>query len=112
LEKQGGGDGNIQVATGKVPEAGLEYVRKMRDVKYCETIFELLARQYEAAKLDEAKSAAVIQVLDPAIEPDRQSSPRRALIILAAAIVALVGASLHCWIGRPSSAGGNKGSKL
>jgi uncharacterized protein involved in exopolysaccharide biosynthesis len=103
LERQGGGDGNIQVGTGKVPEAGLEYVRKMRDVKYCETIFELLARQYEAAKLDEAKSAAVIQVLDTAIEPDRQSSPKRGLIVLAASLVALLGASLYCWVGRSSS---------
>jgi uncharacterized protein involved in exopolysaccharide biosynthesis len=76
MEKKSGGDGDIQVATGKVPAQGLEYVRKMRDVKYYETIFELLAKQFEAAKLDEAKSAAVIQVVDPAIEPDRKSSPK------------------------------------
>jgi tyrosine-protein kinase Etk/Wzc len=88
LEKQSGGDGDIQVATGKVPQAGLEYVRKMRDVKYYETIFELLARQYEAARLDEAKNAAVIQVLDAAIEPDKKSSPRRTLIILGAVVLA------------------------
>jgi uncharacterized protein involved in exopolysaccharide biosynthesis len=83
MQKQsGGGDGDVQVATGKVPEAGLEYVRKLRDVKYYETIFELLAKQYEAAKLDEAKNAAIIQVLDPAIEPDRKSSPKRSLIVV------------------------------
>jgi tyrosine-protein kinase Etk/Wzc len=88
LEKQGGGPGNVQVAVGNVPEAGLQYVRKLRDVKYAETIFEILAKQYEAARLDEAKTAAVIQVLDPAIEPDRKSSPPRTLIVV---IVTLLG---------------------
>jgi tyrosine-protein kinase Etk/Wzc len=64
-----------------VPEAGLEYIRRLRDVKYAETIFELLSKQYEAARLDEARTAAVIQVLDPAIEPDRKSGPPRTLIV-------------------------------
>ncbi|MGB6775790.1 MAG: GNVR domain-containing protein [Terriglobales bacterium] len=86
LEKQSGGTssdlGDVQVPVGNVPEAGLQYVRKLRDMKYAETIFELLAKQYEAARLDEAKTAAVIQVLDPAIEPDRRSSPQRTLIIV------------------------------
>jgi uncharacterized protein involved in exopolysaccharide biosynthesis len=88
LERQSGGPGNIQVPVGNVPEAGLQYVRKLRDVKYAETIFEILAKQYEAARLDEAKTAAIIQVLDPAIEPDRKSSPPRSLIVV---IVTLLG---------------------
>jgi uncharacterized protein involved in exopolysaccharide biosynthesis len=78
---------DVQVPVGNVPEAGLQYVRKLRDVKYAEVIFELLAKQYEAAKLDEAKTAAVIQVLDPAIEPDRKSSPRRSLIVVLATLL-------------------------
>ena len=69
--------------TGRVSEAGLEYVRKLRDVKYNETIFDILARQYEIAKLDEAKEGALVQVVDPAYPPDRPSSPRRVLITLA-----------------------------
>jgi uncharacterized protein involved in exopolysaccharide biosynthesis len=83
-EHSGANDAEVSassVATGNVPEAGLQYVRKLRDVKYAETIFELLAKQYEAAKLDEAKTAAIIQVLDPATEPDRKSSPRRVWIV-------------------------------
>jgi uncharacterized protein involved in exopolysaccharide biosynthesis len=70
-----------------VPEAGLEYVRKLREVKYQETIFELLAKQFEAAKIDEAKEAAIIQVVDQAIEPDRKSKPKRALIAFLSAFV-------------------------
>lgn len=72
------------VPKGKVPEVGLEYLRKLREVKYNETLFEILARQYEIAKLDEAKEGAVIQVVDSAVPPDKRSSPQRSLIVLGA----------------------------
>jgi uncharacterized protein involved in exopolysaccharide biosynthesis len=77
-----GADAGLLVPKGRVPQAGLEYVRKLRDVKYNETIFEILARQFEAAKLDEAKQGAVIQVVDAAVAPDKRSSPKRAIIVL------------------------------
>ncbi len=84
-----GGD----LPSGNVPEAGLLYVRKLREVKYAETLFELLAKQYEAARLDEAKTAAVIQVLDPAIVPDRKSSPHRTLIVAVGSLLGLIGSA-------------------
>ena len=62
--------------------AGMEYLRAEHEVEYRQALFDLLIKQYDAAKLDEAKEAAIIQVVEPAIEPDRQSSPRRALIML------------------------------
>jgi len=62
--------------------SGLDNLGRLRDVKYYEFLYELLAKQYELAKIDEAKDATVIQVLDKAIEPDRKSKPRRALIVL------------------------------
>jgi uncharacterized protein involved in exopolysaccharide biosynthesis len=85
LAKLGGAEENpnaLIVPKGKLTQAGLEYVRKLRDVKYYETIFDILARQFEVAKLDEAKEGALIQVVDPAVVPDRKSSPKRALIVL------------------------------
>jgi uncharacterized protein involved in exopolysaccharide biosynthesis len=75
------------VPKGRVPEAGLEYVRKLRDVKYNETVFDILARQFELAKLDEAKQGALIQVVDPAIPPDRRSFPKRGLIVSGATVL-------------------------
>lgn len=90
LSKLGGSEStpeNLIVPKGKVPEAGLEYVRKLRDVKYYETIFELLARQFEIAKLDEAKEGSVIQVVDEAAAPDRRSFPKRGLIVAGATIL-------------------------
>lgn len=80
-------DGEIILPKGRVPEAGMEYVRRLRDVKYNETIFEILARQFEAAKLDEAKEGAIIQVVDPAIPPDKRSFPKRALIVIGATVL-------------------------
>lgn len=74
--------GNIAVPAGRVPEDMLEYERKLRDVKYHETLFDLLSRQYEAARIDEAKSAPIIQVVDRAIPPDKKSGPHRSLIFL------------------------------
>jgi uncharacterized protein involved in exopolysaccharide biosynthesis len=86
LEKnQPGKEGDFMVATGKIPEVGLEYVRSMRDVKYYETIFELLAKQFELAKIDEAKESTLIQLLDKAIPAEHKSKPNRALITLAGA---------------------------
>jgi tyrosine-protein kinase Etk/Wzc len=72
--------GNIAVPAGRVPEDSLEYERKYREVKFHETLFELLSRQYEAAKIDEAKSAPIIQVIDNAVPPDKKSGPHRMLI--------------------------------
>jgi len=77
-----GNDADLVLPRGQVSEAGLEYVRKLRDVKYYETMFQFLAQQFEAAKLDEAKEGAIVQVVDPAITPDRRSFPHRGLIVI------------------------------
>lgn len=86
-QRQNAGGGDIQVPTGRVPEVGLEYVRRLRDVKYSETIFELLAKQFEMAKLDEARQGAVVQVVDAAVVPDKKSSPRRSMIVIISMLV-------------------------
>jgi tyrosine-protein kinase Etk/Wzc len=83
------GASNALIPKGGMQEAGIEYIRKLRDVKYFETIFDLLARQYEVAKVDEARQGATVQVVDKAIVPDRRSSPRRTLIVLGAAVLGL-----------------------
>ena len=76
------GPGALQLGTRTIPELGLEYVRRMRDVKYHEGLYELLMRQYEAARIDEAKSASIIEVLDKAMIPERRSAPRRSFYVL------------------------------
>jgi tyrosine-protein kinase Etk/Wzc len=77
-------DGNVLTPTSQVPAASLEYLRRMRDVRYQETLFEFMTRQYEMAKVDEAKQSQIIQVVDPALVPDRRSWPLRTLLTLLA----------------------------
>ncbi|MHB1590786.1 MAG: GumC family protein [Sulfuricella sp.] len=67
---------------------GFANLALLRDVKYHEVVFELLAKQYEMAKLDEAKDPTLIQVLDKAIVPDRKSKPKRAQIVILATLAA------------------------
>ena len=74
------------VVPSKVPEAGLEYIRKVRDLKYAETIYEMLAKQFEMAKIDEAKESSVIQVLDKAVVPEQKSKPKRTMMVLLSAL--------------------------
>jgi uncharacterized protein involved in exopolysaccharide biosynthesis len=68
----------------RVPAIGMEYLRKLRQLKYNETLYELLVKQFELAKLDEARDAVVIQVIDRAVPPERKSGPHRAQIVLSA----------------------------
>jgi len=71
--EHGQGDrSGIAVPLEKVPAAGLEYIRRLRELKYRETLFELLLKQYEIARIDESKDAAIIQVIDPAMRPEVQ----------------------------------------
>jgi uncharacterized protein involved in exopolysaccharide biosynthesis len=65
-----------------------DYVTKFREFKYQETLFELFARQFEMAKVDESREGAVIQVLDAAQPPERKSKPKKALIAIIATLAA------------------------
>ncbi len=87
--------GDTQVPAGKVPAEALEYVRKLREVKYHETLFDLLSRQYEAARIDEAKSAPIIQVVDRAVPPDKKSGPHGSIIT---PIFGIIGFLLACLV--------------
>lgn len=65
---------------------GSDYVTKYRDFKYYETLYELMAKQYEIARIDESREGAVIQVVDQAVPPERKSKPKKALIAMIAAL--------------------------
>ena len=83
-ESNNGSGDDYFVSAGRIPQAGLEYVRRMRDVRYHEALFETLSKQYELARIEEAKSPPVIQVVDKAIVLDKRSWPPRTLLVLLA----------------------------
>jgi tyrosine-protein kinase Etk/Wzc len=68
----------------------VEFLRKYRDVKYFETLFELLAKQYEVAKIDESKSATLVQVLDAALPPEKKSRPKRTLVVVITLVLSFI----------------------
>ena len=63
-----------------------DYVARYREFKYQETMFELFAKQFELAKVDESREGAVIQILDIAQAPERKSKPNKAQIAIIAAL--------------------------
>jgi uncharacterized protein involved in exopolysaccharide biosynthesis len=92
LEKVESGKGrgfDPLMSSERVPAIGMEYLRKLRQLKYNETLYELLVKQFELAKLDEARDAVVIQVIDQAVPPERKSRPHRAQIVLLATVTIL-----------------------
>lgn len=79
--------GDISLTSRSLPQGQIAFMRKQRDVQYHTLIFDLIARQFEAARLDEAKASPVIQVLDRAEPADRKSGPFRALWTLAGGVL-------------------------
>jgi uncharacterized protein involved in exopolysaccharide biosynthesis len=81
-----------------VPTAGLEYVRRLREVRYREALFELLAKQFEAAKIDEARDALIVQPLDKAVRPERKYKPARSIIVISITFIAVLAAILIAFL--------------
>jgi tyrosine-protein kinase Etk/Wzc len=98
IETDGAQNGRLEVPAGKLPEASLAYMRKFRNLKYHEALYELLAKQYEAAVIDEAKQAPVIQVIDRAKAPDKKSGPARAALVFASGLLGVVLSSVYVLI--------------
>jgi uncharacterized protein involved in exopolysaccharide biosynthesis len=69
---------------------GPDYLSKYREFKYRETLFELFARQYEIARVDESREGALIQVVDLAVPPEYKSKPKRLFIAVAASLLSLL----------------------
>jgi tyrosine-protein kinase Etk/Wzc len=90
LEQRNHSSGFGDLGLRDVPGAGMEYLRAEHELKYRQAMYDMLMKQLDAARLDEAKDAAIIQVVEAAIEPDRRSSPKRALIIVLTTLLGLL----------------------
>jgi len=64
-----------------------DYVSAYREFKYQEALFDIFAKQFELAKMDEARDGTLIQTLDAATPPERRSKPKRTLIAATATIL-------------------------
>jgi uncharacterized protein involved in exopolysaccharide biosynthesis len=95
-------ESGLIVPKGALPQSSLEYARKFRDLKFSETLYEAIARQYEFAKIDQAHEGDMFQVVDPATVPEKRSSPKRAKVLLeclgAGLILGILFALLLAWL--------------
>lgn len=88
LKKKLDGSGGGNSFDPSMSKDSLEYIEQFRNVKYNQAVLEMLYKQYELAKIDEAKDYPAIQVLDRAIPPETKSRPKRALIVVFSTLVA------------------------
>ena len=88
LEGQRRGSKIEMPAKNKIPSMAIDYMRRMRDLKYYEGLLTFVSQQLASARLDEAKDAPVIQVVDKALVPEKKTKPKRALIVILATLMA------------------------
>ncbi|MDR7334739.1 Wzz/FepE/Etk N-terminal domain-containing protein [Roseateles asaccharophilus] len=81
------------------PTSGGGYVAAYRDFKYQEALFELIARQYELARIDESRDGGQLQVIDAALVPERKSKPKRSHFMMIAFAATAVAVILYIGIG-------------
>ncbi|TAJ76980.1 MAG: lipopolysaccharide biosynthesis protein [Gallionellaceae bacterium] len=89
---------DAEIRLDKTPDTSLQYLDAVRNLKYQEAVWEILAKQFEMAKMDEAKDFPLIQVLDKATPPEKKSKPKRSLIVLLATLVAFFLAVIWAFI--------------
>jgi capsule polysaccharide export protein KpsE/RkpR len=86
------------VSIAKLPALGVTYYDLYRRVKIQETVFEILTKQYELAKVQEAKEVPTIRVLDEAKLPEMKSSPKRRIMTVLGAFLAAMLATAYVMV--------------
>lgn len=98
MESSGGRPGGDPLLTmADVPERSLEFLRLKRNIHVQTVIQELLYRQYEMAKLDEARNVSTLVRIDHATVPELKSWPMRTRLVIVSAAMGLVWAVLLAW---------------
>jgi uncharacterized protein involved in exopolysaccharide biosynthesis len=88
----------------RLPVLGVTYADLFRQAKVQEVVFETLTKQYELAKVQEAKEIPTVKVLDTPTIPEKKSFPPRILMILFGTALFFCGASVWVFSERAWSA--------
>lgn len=81
------GEGQLYPSLEQLPLLGNTYNELFRQAKVNEALYEVLIKQYELAKVEEAKELPSIKVLDEPVIPERKAFPPRLLIVLGGTIL-------------------------
>jgi uncharacterized protein involved in exopolysaccharide biosynthesis len=74
----------------QLPVLGVPFADKFRQLKVQEVVFEALTKQYEIAKVQEAKEIPTVKVLDRPVVPERKSFPPRLLLTVLGTCLAIL----------------------
>ena len=87
----------IGVPAGLAPELAKQYAGLMRDVMFRQEVYKIIARQYEANRLDSVSELTPvgIQVVDPAVVPLYKSKPKRLNILVGGFMFGLIASSVY-----------------
>jgi capsule polysaccharide export protein KpsE/RkpR len=97
----GGESGDLVPTIRQLPILGVTWSDLYRRTKVEETVFETLTKQYEMARVEEAREVPSIKVLDVAGVPEKKSFPPRAVLIIVGVLLAVIGAGAWTiWSGR------------
>ena len=80
----------------KLPLLGVTYADLYRRTMVQEAVFETLTKEYELARVQEAKEIPTVKVLDPPNIPDKKSFPPRLLIMFLGTTLGL--ATATTWV--------------
>lgn len=81
-----------------LPTVAAEYARLYQKFRVNDEAYVLLYQQYDYAKIMEARDAPAITVLDYAVPPERHSSPKRSVIILAVLLFSLLAGAAYATV--------------
>lgn len=84
----------------QVTATGQAAIIALRDVKTQQALLEVLVKQYEMARVDEAREGPLLQQLDVATPPERKSKPKRAMIVVVAGLAGLFVGVLAAFVRR------------
>jgi uncharacterized protein involved in exopolysaccharide biosynthesis len=106
-------DGDGFPSIRKLPLLAVKYSDLYRNVKVEEAVFETLTKQYEIAKIQEAKDTPSLNVLDEADVPEWKLRPQRGRFTVLGTLLAAALASLYILAGDWwNAAGDDSGLKL
>jgi capsule polysaccharide export protein KpsE/RkpR len=73
----------------ELPVLGVTYSDLYRRVKVEEAVFEALTKQYEMARVEEAKELPSVRLMDAPVVPERKAGPSRRLIVYLGTVISL-----------------------
>lgn len=86
---------NFFIPFKNVPKTGIEYIRLMKEYEIQNKLLEFIYPVYEQSKIEEQKNIPVLVVVDAAKPPEKKSSPKRSLIVIATFIVSFFAVSIY-----------------